>query len=402
MLDTELLAQNPRDEQSELVRLFRDQIKSYTRDENLIFGFFETPKRKWDRYIRGRRIESILRQLIREKYAGMREQRSQLGYVKSRSVLALSVANGEEELTPELLQISLDQVRSFLLAGHDTTSTLLQRVFYALSIHPKTLATARAEIHSIFQTDDPSEIADILLERGDEAYGRMSYTSAVIKEALRLWPPAGTGRRALAEEDFTLKMRDGSRVDVSGMILYGMHYSVMRDPAVYGDTANDFIPERWLGDTSTASDDPDHAKNSVGASDNTNVAAANGSVDFSQAKEIPASAWRPFERGPRNCIGQELANIEVRVILALVLQRFDFEKVGIGAPKLDKETGKPFLAGGDGGVAGIYELDSDLYNVGFFSAPSISITPTDKRQMSQVTAKPVDGMMMKVRFAAEA
>jgi cytochrome P450 len=69
---------------------------------------------------------------------------------------------------------------------------------------------------------------------------------------------------------------------------------IQRDPDVYGDTADDFVPERWLDDA---------------------------------ASEIPASAWRAFERGPRNCIGQELAGLESRVVVALVARRYDFVKV---------------------------------------------------------------------------
>jgi hypothetical protein len=54
-----------------------------------------------------------------------------------------------------------------------------------------------------------------------------------------------------------------------------------------------------------------------------------------EGKQIPPSAWRPFERGPRNCIGQELANIEARVILACVVRKYAFEKVGAGQRLVD-------------------------------------------------------------------
>jgi cytochrome P450 len=69
---------------------------------------------------------------------------------------------------------------------------------------------------------------------------------------------------------------------------------IQRDRDVYGSNANDFVPERWLGDA---------------------------------AEKIPTSAWRSFERGPRNCIGQELAILEARVVIALVARRYDFVKV---------------------------------------------------------------------------
>lgn len=43
------------------------------------------------------------------------------------------------------------------------------------------------------------------------------------------------------------------------------------------------------------------------------------------ASRLPENGWRPFERGPRNCIGQDLALLEARIILALVVRSFDFQ-----------------------------------------------------------------------------
>ncbi|KAJ3579316.1 hypothetical protein NPX13_g1249 [Xylaria arbuscula] len=122
-----------------------------------------------------------------------------------------------------------------------------------------------------------------------------------------------------------------------------------RDPDVYGDNAETFVPERWLGGDS--------------------------------GSKIPASAWRPFERGPRNCIGQEFANIEARVIIAHIARRYDFTKVGLGAILRDGE-GRPVMdddtpSGGSSG-GGRYKLTAPLYKT------------------RQVTAKPVDGMKVKV------
>lgn len=76
------------------------------------------------------------------------------------------------------------------------------------------------------------------------------------------------------------------------------------------------------------------------------------------AESIPAGAWRAFERGPRNCIGQELATIEARVVMALVARRFEFIKVGTGAAVLDSATGKPELD-----AHGQYKVAEKMYNV---------------------------------------
>jgi cytochrome P450 len=121
----------------------------------------------------------------------------------------------------------------------------------------------------------------------------MTYIAAVIKETLRLWPPAGTARMIKSDAGIKVQTSTGEYL-LEGVNIYSCSILIHRDPEVYGDTANDFLPERWLGDS---------------------------------AKQIPVSAWRAFERGPRNCIGQELVSIEARVIVALVARRYDFIKV---------------------------------------------------------------------------
>jgi cytochrome P450 len=92
---------------------------------------------------------------------------------------------------------------------------------------------------------------------------------------------------------FTVHTSTGE-YSLDNLNIYNCITMIQRDPEVYGDTADDFIPERWLGDASA---------------------------------QIPTSAWRAFERGPRNCIGQELATIEARIVVALVARRYDFVKV---------------------------------------------------------------------------
>jgi cytochrome P450 len=94
--------------------------------------------------------------------------------------------------------------------------------------------------------------------------------------------------------------KSSGEYSLEGVHVYSSHLLIHRDPEVYGDTANDFVPERWL---------------------------RNG--DDAAKQQIPSSAWRPFERGPRNCIGQELANLEALVVVALVARRYDFVKVCI-------------------------------------------------------------------------
>lgn len=252
--------------------------------------------------------------------------------MEDRSVLALALKD-IDVMTPRILQSISDQVKTFLFAGHDTTAILLQRLFYALSLHPQCLAKIRAEHDTIFGNKDPREV---FLADPDETMKALVYTSACIKEALRLWPPAGSAR--MSHNGLKIRTSSGDDVCLDKTVIYLCHHIIHRDPKVYGDTANDFVPERWTGDTSTSA-----------------VVEENGSANG--ASKIPVSSWRPFERGPRNCIGQELANLEARVILACTLRRYDFVKVGLGEVETD-EKGQPIM-----GEKGRYKTKSEVISV---------------------------------------
>jgi hypothetical protein len=134
-------------------------------------------------------------------------------------------------------------------------------------------------------------------------------TDAIIKEALRLHPPGGTVRLSPQGAGTTLTLPNGEQLLVDGLILTPIAYVIQRDPKIFGETRDDFRPERWIG--------PEAAK-------------------------IPDSAFRPYERGPRRCTGQELANMESRIILAVIARRFDWVKVGLGEFELNEE-GQPIL-----------------------------------------------------------
>lgn len=332
-MDVDLNAQLPTSEQSELVTLFRTLAETYTLG-GADGTFLPRPLNYWRRMQTSKAVDTRLKALIREKYAAAA---STTTAKKARSVLALSLQD-IEDLNPLILAQTADQLKSFLFAGHDTTSIVLQWAFYELSRTPTALAKIRAEHDELFGPDsDTDKVAEILQTRGDEVISKMAYTSAVIKEILRLYPPAGTARRPYPNSGFFVKLPDGRDVCLDGMVIYNMHHAIQRDPEVFGPTSEMFVPERWLGNVDTS-------------------ATETGEDDTSAS--IPPSAWRAFERGPRNCIGQELANLEARVILALAVRRYDFEKVGTGRAKLDGE-GRPVIDE----ATGQYEVETPLFNV---------------------------------------
>jgi len=301
----------------DIIRNFRVLGATYAGENGLMMAWLNP--RRIKKYIYSRRLDAAIKRCITEKFTDIKAaQSTETKETKDWSVLALALRE-TDDLTPYILQSIADQVKTFLFAGHDTTSILLQRLFYALSIHPDCLMKIRNEHDAIFGELDPREV---FLGRPDETLKALRYTSACIKEALRLWPPAGSAR--MSHNGFKVRTSDGDDVCLDGCVLYLCHHIIHRDPQVYGERADDFVPERWVGDADTSSATTDHDGSSAGAS------------------KIPISAWRPFERGPRNCIGQELANIEARVILACVIRRYDFIKIGLGEVERN-EDGEPIV-----------------------------------------------------------
>jgi len=340
-MDFDFDAQLGKSRGSEFIRLYQNLISTYTNASGT--WFFMEPRTKIYRWRLSRQIDKLLKDLIKQKFS---EQKQLASSKKSRSVLSLSLQD-TDTIDATLLTQTSDQLKTFLFAGHDTTSILLQWIFFELSRTPHALAAVRAEFDDIFGPDpDPAIVRDKLLAQGEEVTRRMSYTSAVVKETLRLYPPAGTARMSMPGSGLTVRLPEsGAEVCLDGLVLYNCASIIQRDRAVYGDTANDFVPERWLGDVDTSM-----RTNSDVVQDGKPAQATGG--------RVPPSAWRPFERGPRNCIGQELANLEVRVILACTLRRYDFTKIGLGENVLD-ERGEPVL-----NSKRQYEVKANMYCVG--------------------------------------
>ncbi|KAK3686206.1 cytochrome P450 [Podospora appendiculata] len=341
VMDTDFDAQHQhRARQGEFIQLFGELVSSYGND-SVNLPWWASPRREFRRYRIASRLDRLLASIIRQKHAAQQSPSAP----KSRSILSLALRD-TTDLTDQMVKDTGDQIKTFLFAGHDTTAIVLAWAIYELSRTPRALSAVRAELDEVFGSDpDPASIRDQLLSPdGDDKIRRLSYTSAVIKETLRLYPPAASARMSPAGSGFTVRTPQGETICVDGLVIYNCSSLIQRDRAVYGESADDFVPERWLGDTNTSEESE------------TQEAHAAADEKGGHAK-IPPSAWRPFERGPRNCIGQELANIEARVILATVARRYDFVKVGVGENALD-ERGLPVVD-----EKGQYKVTSELYNV---------------------------------------
>ncbi len=164
-------------------------------------------------------------------------------------------------------------------------------MYYVLDKHPDVLSRLREE-HEDFLGPDPEE-ASARIHEEPTVLKRMVYTAAVIKESLRLFVGAGTIRNGIKGFDLI-----DPRTNKHYPTYVGGAFPIMiRAFPIHRNSENFpdpdvFDPERFLGD---------------------NLA------------KMTRDAYRPFEKGSRDCPGQELSMMEMRITLALTVRRFDFK-----------------------------------------------------------------------------
>lgn len=171
-----------------------------------------------------------------------------------------------------------DEVLTFLLAGHETTALALSWTWHLLAQHPDVEEKLRSELERIPGGRTP-EFSDL---------AALPYTDSVIKESMRLYPPAWSLARTVVSdiEVRGYKIPAGSNIVMSQWI---MHH----DPRYFSEPEK-FVPERWLEERS---------------------------------RKLPRFAYFPFGGGPRQCIGAAFASMEANLLLATIAQRFRLSAV---------------------------------------------------------------------------
>ena len=176
-----------------------------------------------------------------------------------------------------------DEAMTIILAGHETTAIALSWTWYLLGKHPEVEARLSGELEEVLGGRAPT-VQDL---------PRLGYADAVIKESMRLYPPAwAVGREVLGDCEI-----GGYRVP-AGAQLFVSQYVVQRDPRFFGDPET-FDPERWRD---------------------------------GRTEGLPQYAYFPFGGGPRLCIGSGFAKMEAVLLLATVAQRFRLEPISVRPP----------------------------------------------------------------------
>jgi cytochrome P450 len=171
-----------------------------------------------------------------------------------------------------------DEVMTFLLAGHETTALALSWSWYLLGQNPEARKKLHEELDRVLHGREPT-FSDL---------PNLSYAERVIKESMRLYPPAWSVARTVVS-DFELR---GYRIPAGANVVMSQ-WIMHRDPRYFSDPEK-FDPERWLTE---------------------------------KAQKLPRFAYFPFGGGPRQCIGNTFAMMEATLLLASIAQRFHFELV---------------------------------------------------------------------------
>jgi cytochrome P450/NADPH-cytochrome P450 reductase len=170
------------------------------------------------------------------------------------------------------------QINTFLIAGHETTSGMLSCAIYALLKHPQVLEKAYEEVDRVLGPDTDAKPTY-------QQVTQLTYITQVLKEALRLWPPAPIyGIAPLQDEVIGGKYKLKKDTFIAVLVL-----ALHRDPAVWGPNPDAFNPDNFSPEA--------------------------------EAKR-PINAWKPFGNGQRACIGRGFAMHEAALAIGMILQRF--------------------------------------------------------------------------------
>jgi cytochrome P450 len=171
-----------------------------------------------------------------------------------------------------------DEVMTFLLAGHETTALALSWTWHLLGQHAEVEEKLHAEIGQVLGTR-PAEFSDL---------AALGYAERVIKESMRLFPPAWSLARTVISD-----IELGGYVIPAGANVVMSQWLMHRDERYFPNPER-FDPDRWTG---------------------------------TEAQKLPRFAYFPFGGGARQCIGATFAMMEAVLLLVTIGQRFRLRPV---------------------------------------------------------------------------
>lgn len=216
-------------------------------------------------------------------------ERKKSGNDKGDLLDMLMLSRYEDTGEPMPDNLLRDELMTIFIAGHSTTATALAWTFYLISQHEEVYKKLKKEVDEVIGD------GEITFEHLQQ----LKYSKACFNEGMRIYPPIWLiGRQANEDNqvgDYTIKK--GTDVLISPYIV---HHN-----AAYWKNPDTFDPDRWETD---------------------------------EVKEIDKFAYFPFAAGPRMCIGNNFALLEAEIVMAKVIQTFDFEYSNKVPPIMDPST----------------------------------------------------------------
>ncbi|XP_020114408.1 cytochrome P450 94B3-like [Ananas comosus] len=264
-------------------------MQAFEEAQNIVIGRFMSPLRvAW----RVKKLfdvgsERRLRKLMATVHGytaeiAVRARREGTGASSEQKRDLLSRFASDETHSEEFLR---DVVTNFLLAGRETTSSALTWFFWLVSARPDVQRKIVDELRSV-----RAAAVDRML--GFDELREMHYLHAAITESMRLYPPVPMDTQSCREDDV---MPDGTFVGKGWQVSYSA-YAMGRLPDIWGPDCEEYRPERWLEDGVFRPESP--------------------------------FKYPVFHAGPRMCLGKEMAYIQMKSIVASVLERYQFQVVG--------------------------------------------------------------------------
>eukprot|EP00744_Colponema_vietnamica_P011725 GILI01016476.1.p1 GENE.GILI01016476.1~~GILI01016476.1.p1 ORF type:complete len:446 (+),score=108.82 GILI01016476.1:141-1340(+) len=232
-------------------------------------------------------LNEVLCDTIRQRWA-RRQEEAKKGIVRKQDIMD-KVMSQFTEMTDSTVNQLRDDVKTMLLAGHETSAGLLTWATYEVIRHPeirKELVAEAAEVFGPYVKSNTIPTMDVIK--------KLRWAPAILRESMRLHPPVPATMRVAMSDDFIPSAESGLGYDITipkgTTVGIGIHGSHMRED--YFPRPNEFIPQRMLD---TAFD------------------------------EIDPYAYLPFINGPRNCLGQHLAFAETQLVISYMFLTFDLQ-----------------------------------------------------------------------------
>ena len=185
--------------------------------------------------------------------------------------------------------LAASQIKQFLFFDHETTSCTICYIFHLLSRNRAAVDRLRVEYANTFGHQlNEQELATLLCEQ-PHFLDQLPFTVAVINETLRLFPSVSSTRAG--EPGYSVVNVRRHQCSTEGYLVWYIRQAKLRDPA-YWPEPNTFLPERWL-------------------------------IPYGDSLHPIKETWRALEHGPRHCSGQELAMVEMKIVMIMVLSLYD-------------------------------------------------------------------------------